>query len=260
MKKKFIWIPIILIIVLTGVIAAGFTCGKDISGIFGVMIDQPAPNQSVYRWAVPPEFDYTYVHYDPECLRLYAITPSGEFKLLDEKTGETTGEEHLGHGNGLVFIVYDNEQKRWGLLDSPGLSILNLFPANTKLPQKEGLFPVESITVLENGILSPEDNCEYLTLADDGESGPSKGKYRPNNKYAYAAGGRLITDFIFDGVVDHERFLSTPAVMQGGKWGFIDQTGKLIIPFEFDDAVSIDNERAFVKQNGKWGIIHKQQK
>lgn len=41
---------------------------------------------------------------------------------------------------------------------------------------------------------------------------------------------------------------------KGGKFGFIDRTGKVVIPFTYDDAWPSGNYLA-VKKDGKWGII-----
>lgn len=41
---------------------------------------------------------------------------------------------------------------------------------------------------------------------------------------------------------------------EGGKYGFIDRTGKEVIPFEYDDAWP-SGDYLVVKKNGKWGMI-----
>ena len=43
-----------------------------------------------------------------------------------------------------------------------------------------------------------------------------------------------------------------------GKWGFIDKTGKEIIPYIYDECRKFKAGIAFVKQNNKWGCIDKQ--
>ncbi len=45
------------------------------------------------------------------------------------------------------------------------------------------------------------------------------------------------------------------AVCQNGKWGFINQTGELVIDCQFEDARSFSNGYAAVCQNGKWGFV-----
>jgi serine/threonine protein kinase len=45
--------------------------------------------------------------------------------------------------------------------------------------------------------------------------------------------------------------------MAYGKWGFIDKTGKEVIPFKYDDAWRFSEGLAAVKLNGKWGFIDK---
>ncbi len=47
------------------------------------------------------------------------------------------------------------------------------------------------------------------------------------------------------------------AVKLNGKWGFIDKTGKVVIPFQFSEAWSFAEGLAAVKLNGKLGFISK---
>ncbi|MGD9560058.1 MAG: WG repeat-containing protein [Oscillospiraceae bacterium] len=44
-------------------------------------------------------------------------------------------------------------------------------------------------------------------------------------------------------------------VAQGGKYGFIDTQGKLVVPLEFDGASHVYQGRAWVQQDGLWGQI-----
>ena len=48
------------------------------------------------------------------------------------------------------------------------------------------------------------------------------------------------------------------AVSQGGKWGFIDKQGRMVIPPQFEHAQYFSEGLAAAKQGGKWGFIDKQ--
>ena len=39
------------------------------------------------------------------------------------------------------------------------------------------------------------------------------------------------------------------------KWGFIDKTGKVIVPFEYEEAYDFQDGLARVSKNNKWGAI-----
>ncbi len=45
-------------------------------------------------------------------------------------------------------------------------------------------------------------------------------------------------------------------VRKDGKWGFIDKTGKLVVPCVYDDAEDFQNGMAAVKRDGKWGFVN----
>lgn len=46
------------------------------------------------------------------------------------------------------------------------------------------------------------------------------------------------------------------AVKRGGRWGYIDNAGNLIIDFQFPDALSFGQHLAAVEQDGSWGYIN----
>ena len=50
---------------------------------------------------------------------------------------------------------------------------------------------------------------------------------------------------------------SLAKVKLNNKWGFIDKTGKPVIRFEYEQAVSFQNGKARVQKNGKWFWIDK---
>ena len=54
-----------------------------------------------------------------------------------------------------------------------------------------------------------------------------------------------------------DRLLGLFEINEGHKAGFIDKTGKLVIPFEYDNAYSFVNGVAQVSKGGKWGYIDK---
>ncbi len=53
-----------------------------------------------------------------------------------------------------------------------------------------------------------------------------------SGKYAIASQGELLTDFAYDECGSESEGLF--AVKQNGKWGYVDETGKIVIPIEFD--------------------------
>ena len=47
------------------------------------------------------------------------------------------------------------------------------------------------------------------------------------------------------------------AVESGGKWGYVDTDGNVVIDYQFEEARSFANGFAAVKVNGAWGFIDK---
>ena len=51
--------------------------------------------------------------------------------------------------------------------------------------------------------------------------------------------------------------ISLYRVCREGKWGYIDKTGREVIPCKYDDASSFSEGLAKVKKSGKYGFIDK---
>jgi len=78
------------------------------------------------------------------------------------------------------------------------------------------------------------------------------------DKYALAYGTIFVTNFIYDYSIvwlyrnDRDNAI---AVKLNGKWGAIGKDGEALTPFIFDDLIFIDDNTAFAKYNGKYGIL-----
>jgi hypothetical protein len=48
------------------------------------------------------------------------------------------------------------------------------------------------------------------------------------------------------------------SILEGGKWGFINRRGEVVISSQFDDAKPFRNDKAEVKLNAEWVYIDKQ--
>src|SRR5215471_11177127 len=67
--------------------------------------------------------------------------------------------------------------------------------------------------------------------------------------------GKFVVPPRYDSVWSFAEQLASVSV--GGKWGFIDKTGKLVIPAQFDSAWIFSEQLAPVSVGGKWAFIDK---
>ena len=71
--------------------------------------------------------------------------------------------------------------------------------------------------------------------------------------------GNIVIDFIYDEV--HPFSVGLALVRKNGKWGYINTSGKLVIPCKYNPAWSFTkNGLAAVCQNGKCGFINQKGK
>jgi len=71
--------------------------------------------------------------------------------------------------------------------------------------------------------------------------------------YLFADGKRFEESYEDAQPFSHENYA---AVKKNGKWGFIDTSGKLMIDYQFDEALSFGQHLAAVKQGELWGYIN----
>jgi len=79
-----------------------------------------------------------------------------------------------------------------------------------------------------------------------------------SDKYAVAYGTDIVTDFVYDYNITwlfKTEMEEVITVKLDGKWGAIGKHGEVLAPFIFDDFIFIDDNSAFVKYNGKYGIL-----
>ena len=78
--------------------------------------------------------------------------------------------------------------------------------------------------------------------------------FKTGNKYGYKnESGRIVIPAIFDDAYWFSDGLA--AVKQNGKYGFIDKSGNFVIPAKYEKVRSFSDGLAAVEQNGKYGYI-----
>ena len=79
---------------------------------------------------------------------------------------------------------------------------------------------------------------------------------RQNGKWGFIDNtGKVVIPLNYDWTWSFSEGLA--AVERNGKWGFIDNTGKVVVPLNYDDAGSFSEGLALVSRNGKYGFVDK---
>ncbi len=90
--------------------------------------------------------------------------------------------------------------------------------------------------------------------------------FESNGKWGYLdSNGRTIIPFEYDAVwgynalggkdTPYESFEDCITVTKNKKFGILTSTGDVLVPLMFDDATPVVNGKAFVKTQGKWGVL-----
>jgi len=212
-------------------------------------------DESSFVWKVAPELEYEKIYY---CwCGFYGIEPYSGYEL-DTETGLFGTRQHGGHGGGDAFLFYDEKKELYiSYSFSESGEFLSVLPG--------GLFLSENPWWSEkvNAVQKIDSDSIKMTEHEFGASYDFSNAYI-DKKYAVAYGITLVSDFIFDDVDRSGAGHRTLAYYEApnkitmrldGKWGVLDREGRTNAPFCFEDILLIDDESAFAKINGLYGIL-----
>jgi len=197
-------------------------------------------------WVVEPILEYDFIYY---CCFFSTECHGGEFicsvtgQIIDWPQDLAFGHGPLGRG-----WVYDPQVTLLGFGGVGDYSGMDLRPIHEWADsfawgEPHGIMLVQLVDSTVRDIT--EAGTEFLS--DDAHSG----------KFAVMDYPHLVTDFIFGSGLGGVFFVfDTIPVYIGDMWGLIDTNGNVAIPFMFEHVVRIDNDTAFARYNGKYGIIN----
>jgi len=213
-------------------------------------------------WHVEPTLDHSYI----------SLCNCGSFlnsnwEIIDPSTGLLTNQYHNGHGGGAPMWVYDPMQNLFG---HPGYgggyhTLVGMHPIDAFDETMRDIFGPEGaewFVQSSNGLIvvqsvdsSQRSDCEWFEggwdITGEGLTG----------KFALMYNKVLVTDFIFDagvqmqrdfGIVNNFEYVS---MRIGDQWGLVGNTGNTVLPFIFENLRIIDENTAFAKYNGRYGIL-----
>ena len=225
-------------------------------------------------WIVPPTFDHGRI-WNCSCGRFM----SNISRDICPVTGVSDGYGCGGHGTYGPYFVYDPQGQLFGhpsncsayhpMLGMHPINEFNEMLNNSLMAENywwrnptDGLIAVESV---DSSLRRWYDQAEYVPYDEDPvPSVLSTWALAPEaftGRFALMYNRQFVTDFIFDGVNTHyvnwRRVNDTGlmAVSMGGRWGMINRQGNTVIPFIFENLVIIDQNTAFARYNGRYGII-----
>ena len=234
-------------------------------------MQDPVIDENGFVWRVAPELEYELIYcclcgfYSYELWHVPEPPPG-----IDTKTGLIGDEMHGGHGGGAVMYLYDEGRDLYGRYgsDESGefydmwskedfLLQYTRFPDVLKTFQK-----IDSSLVKETKIESEIYEGDFYTKYDLSDAFVAE-------EHAIVLGTTFVSDFIydqFDRYSDYPYFGGGPLYLYGfspnfiavrldSEWGIIDKDGNTAVPFRFEDILLIDEETAFAKINGKYGIL-----
>ena len=228
------------------------------------LVQEPLIDENGFVWRVAPELEYEMIY---SCGCGFYSYELWEAPGIDTKTGLVSDEMHGGHGGGGANYLYDEGKNLYGFYgqDESGEHFL-------MWPEDEFL---QKYTWRADRLWTFQKIDSSLVKANIKEA--EWGSYTVHDlsgafiteKHAVAQGTAFISDFIFDHFdrySDYPFFGGGPlyyygattdfiAVRLDGEWGIIDKEGNTAVPFRFEEILFIDEETAFAKINGKYGIL-----
>lgn len=152
----------------------------------------------------------------------------GKYGFLDENMEEKTDFEWDALSAVVNKTAAAEKDGKWAVISRNGKA------------KTEYIF--DDVVMDENGACSNQD---VLIVSENGS-------YHVVDKKGEAKG---------DAVFDAAKAFTTDgyaAVLQNGKWGFVNTDGEMVIECQYDDALSFSNGYAAVKKGDSWGYIDKE--
>lgn len=261
-----------------------------IVNIGNAILTMNSQQSSSYYWAVEPTIEADdIIITDRQGLNkesdLAVIEKNGKYGFIDYDGDILLDCEfetyHTWYGCGLValhskfmhqqtFVTINNDNTPVYAIHSHGCGTTPMYKYENNEVRYNGIFwPKEGTAIAvqntETGKYALFDNDIQLTdfVYDDGHN-PYYGDYVglcQNGKWAYFdADGNKLLDFEFLEVGQHRKLYdfsgNLVAVRNSEGYGYYNSNGECIIPCgEFECARPVQNGKAWVKQNGKWGVI-----
>ena len=213
-----------------------------------------------FVWIIEPSLKYTDIRYFP-ALGYIGYTETSMF-YIDQSTGKVIQETEPTGGFGPPYIYgydiesamfYNNLEYEYYIED---IEEVIKKSKNTTLSVYEFKLNEDGENSIENAKYAVYRNGVFLSkfIYDNVIGGNSVAFVQKNGKYAiFGSKGELLTDFIYDAVC--ENAVCYVAAKNGDYWGFLDLNGNEILPFMFENIVNTNKSYAFVKYNGKYGIL-----
>jgi hypothetical protein len=224
---------------------------------------EAAPSDTGLAWLVEPTLSYDSIDYCQHCdvfnnyeFEQHADSSNIGTKLNALRRAEFSDVGSLwlcwGHGGGYPNYMYDEKTGLYGAYysDEDGQSFTmqqrsDFFQQNPHRVNRPLAFQKIDIDKVKTSV--NYDGHEWLTDYDFSDAYIS-------SKYAIAYNGAFVTDFIYDDY-DRNTFFDTIAVKLNNKWGILDKNGNISVSFEFDHITFIDENTAFAKFNGRYGVL-----
>jgi hypothetical protein len=218
------------------------------------------------NWVVSPGFKYTWHSFDGEeyesfsyCNMCGFFFGAGDF-AVDERTGlYVNSARHGAHGGGGLTFVYD---PALDLMGTPGSAYGGTPKALYPRSEFALHFPEAADTLML--VRSVDSTAE---IEDGGWDGELPWDAYFGRGAAVAVGNVFITDFVYNllpdtpghwwrGFYQGRRTSDKIEVADiNGNYGVIGRDGSVVLPFEFETVMVIDNWTAFVQYGGRWGIV-----
>lgn len=198
----------------------------------------------------------------------------GGTKFIMTGLGKDASTLYLDEKEENVFSHYDNLSVEMGG-EIYGLRKLKITQnsSGTRHNITFNMFTQDSKTITDCDFDGDQSFENTATKTEDVPAKPSTGSYSSKGKYVDGIAlvqrakkygyidesGKEIIPLIYDYAQDFSEGMA--GVWENNKYGFIDKTGKLVIPIQYDETfLGYSNGLAAVGLGGKWGYIDKKGK
>lgn len=165
--------------------------------------------------------------------------------------------ESFQNGYAVVKIKTAEYESKQGLLDSTGKEVVEVKYGRLEYYPKDMVVVFGETSTSEVGLMDVTGKVIIQPQYEFWSKTVSKGIWPVGKKDICGVvnlKNETIVPFEYQMIESFSDISNLAAAKKGGKYGFINRTGKVIIPFNYEDGWPTDSYLA-VKKDGKWGLL-----
>lgn len=183
-----------------------------------------------------------------------AVKKNGKWGFINEMGNNITGFEYDDVNDFSEGLAYTEKEGNKGFIDKTGILVIPIqYDSATKFQQ--GLATIiknekQGLINRQGELIIPPKYSLIYPFENDLAVALNN-----DNKFGFIdKTGEVIIPFVYDRAMSF--YGNASAVMKDGKWGFIDKKGTIVLPLKYDNPIFGSDDMYLISKNRKYGFAN----